>query len=57
MGQRGASGTRAGAGSSEFRFLEGAHGVLLGIDPAAAYTVGETGLPPGSAMLLYTDET
>jgi serine phosphatase RsbU (regulator of sigma subunit) len=42
-------------GSSEFRLMTGPHGVLLGLDPAADYTVGETGLPPGSTLLLYTD--
>jgi serine phosphatase RsbU (regulator of sigma subunit) len=35
--------------------MTGPHGVLLGLDPAADYTVGETGLPPGSTLLLYTD--
>jgi phosphoserine phosphatase RsbU/P len=42
-------------GSSEFRFLDGPRGVLMGIDPGARYTVGETGLPPGSTLLTYTD--
>jgi serine phosphatase RsbU (regulator of sigma subunit)/anti-sigma regulatory factor (Ser/Thr protein kinase) len=42
-------------GSSEFRLMGGPRGVLLGVNHAATYTVGETGLPPGSTMLLYTD--
>lgn len=42
-------------GSSDFRFIAGPRGVLLGVDPGARYAVGETGLPPGSTMLIYTD--
>src|SRR5262249_2604359 len=33
----------------------GPHGILLGVDNDAEYEVGETALPPGSALLLYTD--
>ena len=30
--------------------MTGPHGVLLGVNPAATYVVGETGLPPGSTI-------
>src|SRR5262249_27014408 len=42
-------------GSSEFRFLTGPRHLLMGVSEEARYTVGETALPPGSALLLYTD--
>jgi serine phosphatase RsbU (regulator of sigma subunit) len=42
-------------GSSEFRFLDAPRNVLLGVDENAEYEVGETALPPGSALFLYTD--
>ncbi|WP_046500240.1 PP2C family protein-serine/threonine phosphatase [Streptomyces odonnellii] len=37
------------------RYLEGAHGMLLGVDPQATRDSASTPLPPGSTLLLYTD--
>jgi serine phosphatase RsbU (regulator of sigma subunit) len=42
-------------GSSDFRFVAEPRGVLLGLVAEAHYTVGETALPPGSTLLVYTD--
>jgi serine phosphatase RsbU (regulator of sigma subunit) len=37
------------------RFLETTPGLMLGIDPAAAWTGGEVVLLPGATVVLYTD--
>src|SRR5262245_43849783 len=42
-------------GSSDFRLLSEPRDVVAGLFKDAVYTVGETPLPPGSALLLHTD--
>lgn len=37
------------------RYLEEAHGMLLGVEPAADRPSAQTPMPPGSTLLLYTD--
>jgi len=42
-------------GSNRFQLLATPHGMLAGVSENASYVVGETPLPPGSLLLLYTD--
>ncbi|MGW4198465.1 PP2C family protein-serine/threonine phosphatase [Streptomyces sp. NPDC005004] len=37
------------------RYLEDAHGMVLGVDPAALRSSASIPLPPGGTLLLYTD--
>ncbi|WP_018549605.1 PP2C family protein-serine/threonine phosphatase [Streptomyces sp. LaPpAH-108] len=41
--------------AGDTRYLEAAHGMVLGVDPEALRTSATSALPPGGTLLLYTD--